>query len=136
MKARWIGLVSILAVVVALVVYKQAVKAPAAPAATGPLIAAQGPTVLLFADPREAEETCGCGEIFRLVRDAGTHGVLVQEIAPDSDDERIRAHRVVVSPTVIVLDANENEIARHEGEDPATIAAIRAGLDNLLQETQ
>ena len=135
MKARWIGIVSVVAVLAAVLVYKEVTKAPAVPAAAESTSSAQSSTVLLFADPREAGESCGCGEIFRLVRDAGTRGVLVQEIAPDSGDERIQRHRVVVSPTVIVLDADENETARHEGEGPETIAAIRAGLDELLQET-
>lgn len=135
MKAKWIGLVTVLAILLALVVYKQVGHPPILPAAAETTNAAQTPTVLLFADPREAEETCGCGEIFRVVRDAGAHGTLVQEIAPDSGDERIQRHRVVVSPTVIVLDADGNEISRHEGEDAATIAAIRASLDALLPET-
>jgi len=40
----------------------------------------------------------------------------------------------VVSPTAIVLDSSDTEIARHEGEEPNTFAAIRADSDDLLQE--
>ena len=134
MKARWIGILAVVVIATALVVYKQTTKAPAVPTAAETTSSEHSPTVLLFADPREAESACGCGEIIRLVRDAGTHGVLVQEIAPDSGDELIQDHRVVVSPTVIVLDSSKTEVARHEGEEPATIAAIRADLDDLLQE--
>ena len=31
--------------------------------------------VLLFADPREAESSCGCGQIIRMVRGADVPGV-------------------------------------------------------------
>lgn len=136
MKARWIGALAVAAAVAALLAYKQVVKTPAPPTAAETTGLGQRPAVLLFADPREAGKDCGCGQIIRLARDAEVRGLAVQEIAPDSGDERIRAHHVVVSPTVLVLDASGNEVARHEGEDVATITAIREDLEHLLQETR
>jgi hypothetical protein len=43
---------------------------------------------------------------------------------------------VTVAPTVLFLDPDGRELARHEGEGPETVAAIRSGLDALAQATQ
>ncbi|MDH3427644.1 MAG: hypothetical protein OEM23_04340 [Gemmatimonadota bacterium] len=59
--------------------------------------------VLLFADPREAESSCGCGQIIRMVREAGVPGVVaVQEFDPQRETEAVRNHAVRVAPTVII----------------------------------
>ena len=53
------------------------------------------------------------------------------EVDPRSGSDLLREHRVVVEPTVIVLDDGGEEVARFEGEDPKTIAAIGLALDEL-----
>lgn len=93
--------------------------------------AAEHARVLLFADPREAEATCGCGLIFHAVREAASGGVVVREVDPEHEAELVRAHRVAVEPTVIFLDESGRETARHEGESSETIAAIEADLARL-----
>ena len=104
--------------------------APAAPASTAPAPARA--SVLLFADLREAdEEKDRCGIIIRSVRATRQHGVNVTEYDSGVSPEVRKQHRVVVEPTVIVLDASGREVARHEGEDDATMQAIRAEMERL-----
>jgi hypothetical protein len=93
----------------------------------------RSPSVLLIADPRQAEEACGCAEIFRLIRAAGSRGLPVREIAPAANGAAVREYRVVVSPTVLILDAGGAEVGRYEGEDGRTIEAIRTDLERLLE---
>ena len=130
MKYKWIGLVAVAAVVVAIVLYKQAPQTSPAESITEAGEEAT-PSVLLFADPDEADEVGGCGEIFTLVRAAAARGIPTLEIDPHGDSELIRTHRVVVSPTVILRDEHGLETVRHEGEDAGTIAAIEADLERL-----
>ena len=93
-------------------------------------------TVLLFADPREAEESCGCAEIIHMVRDLrGTPGVQVREIDPQRASDEARRLRVRTSPAVILLDAAGREIGRFEGESPSTIASLRSALASLRRST-
>ena len=42
----------------------------------------QCPSVVLVADPREADTECGCGQIIRRVREAKARGVDVEELGP------------------------------------------------------
>ena len=103
---------------------------PAAASSTAP--AASRGSVLLFADLREAdEEKDRCGIIIRSVRATRQHGVTVTEYDSGASPDVRKQHRVVVEPTVIVLDASGREVARHEGEDDATMQAIRAEMERL-----
>lgn len=89
-------------------------------------------TLLLFANLAEADEgEDGCAIIIRTVRAARDHGIAVTEYNSGSSPDVRKQHRVVVEPTVILFDANGREIARHEGEDTATIAAIRADIERV-----
>jgi hypothetical protein len=106
--------------------------APAAGVVGGPSRVAAG-SVLLFADPDEAGSACGCGQIIRLVRDAGARGVAIREISPGSDAGLEREYRVTVAPTLLFLDSTGHVNVRHEGEAPETIEAIRSGLDRLAE---
>jgi hypothetical protein len=130
MKGKWLGVFAVLGLAIGIVVYKQVSEPDVGPSAAA-TSGAEAPRVLLFADPREADEVCGCGDIFRLVRSAGTEGIPVLEIDPRGSAELIRKHRVVVEPTVIVLDTSGVETARFEGEDSTTIAAIGSALEHL-----
>jgi len=120
----------VLGLAIGVVVYKQVSKPHVASGPTA-LAAAEVPRVLLFADPREADEVGGCGAIFRLVRSVGTEGIPVLEINPRASTELVRRHRVVVEPTVIVLDDSGAETVRFEGEDSTTIEAIGSALKHL-----
>jgi hypothetical protein len=133
-QTRWVGVLAIAALVVAIVVYKQTSEAPVVRAPDERGTSEAGASVLLFADPREADKVCGCGDIFKLVRHAAAQGVVVREIPPQSGSEDIREHRVLVAPTVIVLDSENVEVGRYEGEDRATIEAIRSSLDRVIEE--
>ncbi|MFV2071872.1 MAG: hypothetical protein ACC742_04370 [Thermoanaerobaculales bacterium] len=88
--------------------------------------------VLLFADPREAEESCGCAEIIQLVRGAkDIPNIAVREIDSRHSEEDARRYGVRISPSVVILDAAGEERARFEGESPAVIQALRTALDDL-----
>ena len=92
--------------------------------------------VLLFADPREAESSCGCGQIIRMVREAGVAGVVaVREFDPQRDSEAARLHAVRVAPTVIVAGSDGVERQRFEGESAEVIADLRGALAALTSET-
>lgn len=130
MKGKWLGIVAVLGLVAGIVVYKQASAPEAGPSEAG-TARVESPRVLLFADPHEADEVGGCGEIFRLVRRVGSQGLPVLEVDPRGGDALIREHRVVVEPTVVVLDERGQEAARFEGEDATTIAAIESALEHL-----
>lgn len=106
------------------------IAATVAPVAT--TTAALRGSVLLFADLSEAGEgEDGCAVIIRTVRAARDHGVAVTEYNSGASPEVRKQHRVVVDPTVIVLDSSGREVARHEGEDASTIAAIRADIERV-----
>jgi hypothetical protein len=88
--------------------------------------------VVLFADPREAESSCGCGQIIRMVREAGVRGVVaVREFDPQRDSEAARVHAVRVAPTVIIAGSDGVERERYEGESPEVIAGLRRALAAL-----
>ncbi len=91
---------------------------------------ATGPSVVMVADPREADMQCPCGEIIRRVRAAKAQGVAVDELAPDNADAA-RRYGVTVVPTVVFLDPGGKVLARHEGESSESLAAITAGLAKL-----
>lgn len=122
---KWIGIAVIAVAVVALLIYKS-VSGPSAKSAA-PTGADQAPRVLMFIDLREIDEEHGCGDIIRSVRATAARGVATRE----NDDALGRAHRVMVEPTVLILDAKGREQARFEGESGATIAAMKTALDQL-----
>lgn len=131
MKPRWLILAAVLAAVGGVLWLKTMGPTPTE---AGPTDAAQPitATVLLFADPREAGENCGCAEVIRMVRALrGTPGVRVREIDSRSPGDDARRYSVRTSPAVLILDATGNEQSRFEGESPATIAALRAALTAL-----
>ena len=89
-------------------------------------------SVLLFADLREANEgEDGCALIIRAVRSARQRGLAITEYDAGSSPDVRKRYRVMVEPTVIVLDSGGHEIARYQGEDAATLAAIRAEIARL-----
>ncbi len=96
-------------------------------------LAAAATSIVLVADPREADAPCGCGDIIRAVRAAAARGVSVREVAPGTAPELTRRYRVLVMPTVLVLGPRGEESARFEGESSATVEALRARLRALSE---
>lgn len=128
-----IGLVVVVLAVAGVVALKAASPAPAPAAVADPVrpatAPAPGPSVVMVADPREADTQCPCGEIIRRVRAARASGVAVDEFGPD-DAEAARRYGVTVVPTVVFLEGGK-VVARHEGESSEILAAITAGLVRL-----
>jgi hypothetical protein len=97
-----------------------------------PVLTSAAAQVLLFADPHEAESSCGCGQIIRMVREAGLPGVVaVDEFDPQRDPEAARVHAVRVAPTVIIAGSDGVERQRFEGESAEVIADLRGALASL-----
>lgn len=133
---RKIGLAVVALAVIGLVAVKArsgsstSSPARAAVAGAGLPATAAAPSVVMVADPREADMECPCGEIIRRVRAAKAHGVAVDEFAPDNADAA-RRYGVTIVPTVVFLDPGGKVVARHEGESTEILAAITAGLARL-----
>ncbi len=138
MKKRTVTLAAV-ALAVAAVVWLKSYTAdePAAPTtsdSTRPAGSEQADmsTVLLFSDPREAEESCACAEIIRLARSVrDIPGVAFREIDTRSPGEDARRYGVRVSPSVIITGSDGVERSRFEGESRAVIEALTAAVDDL-----
>ncbi len=143
MLAKRIALVVVALAVVGIVAVKVSARRTAAPAPTvssveavpAAVVSATRPSVVLVADPREADAQCPCGEIIRRVRAAKAHGVAVEELAPASPDAGLR-YGVTITPTVLFLDASGQVISRREGESSEILAAVTADLAKLEARKQ
>lgn len=138
MKRRASGLV-VLALAIGGLLLAKSMQSRPGPASDAGAIAQTStaqPQVLLFADPREAEESCGCGEVFRAVRAATARGVRTREVDPERERDAVSRFRVTVEPTVIFVDAAGREVSRREGESGETIAALRDDLERLAVNPQ
>lgn len=138
MKRSWqiTALAAVVIAFVALVAWREA-RGGAHSSGIEPERAAEAgasPRVLLFADPREAEATCGCGLIFHAVREAAASGVATREVDPERERDLVAQYRVTVEPTVIFLDEDGRETSRREGEAGETIAAIEEELGRMSEE--
>ena len=132
---RWLGVLAVGAIAVSIVVLNP--RRPGTPSPDPRRSAALGspgasdhasPALLLIADPAEAGESCGCGEIIRMVRGAAGNGTAVREVAPGAEPDLERKYRVTVTPTLLWLDHEGREVLRQEGESPAVVDSIRAEL--------
>lgn len=65
------------------------------------------------------------------VRRVPDRGIVVQEHNPDSKSPLLSRYRVLTDPTVLILSPKGDVVSRHEGESPATVAAIRTQLEQL-----
>ena len=124
---------SLVVVAVALVLWlKPRTSTNGTPEVPDPALASAATQVLLFADPGEAESSCGCGQIIRMVREAGVPGVVtVQEFDPQRESEAVRIHAVRVAPTVIIAGGDGVEQTRFEGESADVVAGLREALASL-----
>ena len=131
MKKNTLYVIAVVLLAAGLVIFKQRT----APKITHQEIAL--PAVVLIADLREADSPNDtCAEIIRVVREARSHGVKVSELMPNSDSALFKKHRVVVVPTVLVLDRDGRELNRFEGESVATLDAIRTRLGQIQSDNR
>ncbi len=92
--------------------------------------------VLLFADPREAGSSCGCAEVISVARSAADiPGVAFQEFDLKNCQEETRKYSVRISPTVILLNKDNTEKARFEGESSSVINELRQTVSSLDKGT-
>lgn len=126
MNAKTLAVTAVVVAAGAIVAAKTMRQRPAEAAATARSIT---PSVVLVADPREADSECGCGQIIRRVREAKARGVDVLELGPA--DPGAARYAVAVVPTVLVLSADGRVVARREGESSEALAAITADLAAL-----
>ena len=90
------------------------------------------PRVLLVADLREADsDGDACAEIIHSVQAAQARGIAVLELSPDSKSTLLTRYHVLTIPTVLILDHNEQVVARFEGEGPDTVVAVRSQMRQL-----
>ncbi len=88
--------------------------------------------VLLFADPREAGSSCGCAEVISVARNAADiPGVVFQEFDLNNSLEETSKYSVQISPTVILLNKDNAEKARFEGESSSVINDLRQTVSSL-----
>ncbi len=125
---RWLGLVAIAAVVAGIITYKTVVRSDKpieGVAASRPV----SPAVVLFANPREAGDACGCGQIIRMVRASASRGAAVREVDPAKEPEVAKKYGVTVAPTVLVLSQEGAVVQRLVGESAETIEYIQLALN-------
>lgn len=120
---RWIGIALVAAAVVAIIIIKSTGETSATRVSGSP----DAPRVLLFADLKEAEDSCGCGQIIRTVRSAQKRGIPTRE----NDEQLSKKYRVTTEPTVLIVGADGNEEYRFEGESKDTIQKLKAEIAKL-----
>lgn len=131
MKKNALYVIVLLVIAAGLVIFKQRT----ASRSTNPEVSF--PAVVLIADLREADSPNDtCVQIIRVVREARSRGVKVLELMPNSDSSLLRNHRVVVVPTVLILDRDGRELSRFEGESVATLEAIQARMGQIPSDNR
>ena len=131
MKKNTLYVIIVVVLAAGLVIFKQRT----APKSTNQEVSL--PAVVLIADLREADSPKDtCAQIIQVVREARSRGVRVAELMPNSDSALLKNHRVVVAPTVLVLDKDGRELSRFEGESIATLEAIRTRLNQIQSDNR
>lgn len=126
MNRNLLLMLSLLVIAAGLIVVKHRMKHVEATAPSA------NPTVVLVADLNEANEPHdNCAEIIRTVREAEKAGIRVSELMPGQASSGLGEHRIVVAPTVLILDKDGRELERFEGEQSSTVIAIRNRLQEL-----
>ena len=94
-------------------------------------------TVVMVANMGEADESCGCGDIIRSVRSAAAKGVRTREVDTRNKSDLIAAtqkYRIVVQPSVVMVDDADHEVRRFEGESKDTTTALQTELERLVKK--
>ncbi|HLJ91474.1 MAG TPA: thioredoxin family protein [Candidatus Angelobacter sp.] len=126
MKVKWLGVILVLAIVGGIIVLKARSNKPAV------FSSSKGaPQVLLVATSAQAASRTRCGQIVRLIRAAGEHGVNVEELAPDSPSDLIGRYHVMKTPTVLIFAQDGTVKSRFEGEKPETLAALQSEMQRI-----
>jgi hypothetical protein len=133
MNQKTLGVIAVVLIAIGIVAYKATRPRDTALADPSPSAATASMSVVLVADPEEAESSCICGQIIRSVRGVRGQGVSVKEVDPEKAPDVAKSYRALVNPTVLVVDSSGKEMRRFEGEDKATYAAIRAELDRIAK---
>lgn len=124
--------VLVLSLAIGLIGWREWNRPPATAATPSPSATpAKKAQVVLFINLGEVDEAEGCGEIIRSARDAAKRGVALEEIDTRNESPAPERYRLVVAPTVLILDAAGAEVKRFEGESPKTVREIRSSLDKL-----
>lgn len=90
------------------------------------------PTVMLFANPAEADTSCGCGQIIRKARRAGESSEVAFEEVDVTAEHPLKAqYNVRVSPTVLVVGKDGEVRRRFEGESPEVVSKIESTVERL-----
>ncbi len=96
------------------------------------------PTNLVMAiNLGEEDEQGGCGDVIHAVRAAAKSGVRTREIDTRNKADMEAAskkYRIVVQPTVVLLDDADKEVKRFEGESTETITALKTDLDTMAKK--
>jgi hypothetical protein len=91
--------------------------------------------VMLFADPREAETSCGCAEIIRLARESKNgKNVSFEEVDIRKISDKYKKYKIMVSPTVIFLGQNDSVINRFQGEGSGVIKKLRHAIKQIVKK--
>ena len=127
MRIKWIGLLAVVLIAVMIVVVKESSQHTQTVVEHG----SQLPTVLLVADLNEANSEDNCARIIHDVRAAQARGISVEELNPNSSSNLLQGYKVLVIPTVLVLDKSGKVVSRYQGEDSQTTAAVHSALEKL-----
>ncbi len=93
--------------------------------------------VVMAVNLGEEDEEGGCGDVIHAVRAAAKSGVRAREVDTRNKADMEAAskkYRIVVQPTVILLDDADKEVRRYEGESKETIAALKTDLDAMAKK--
>lgn len=131
MRPRWLWAVLVFSVAGGIVVWRESRRPPVPAATPDSPTSGTATRVVLYADLSEVDEAEGCGAIIRGVRDARGRGVAAEEIDARSGSDAPARYRLLLAPTVVVLDSVGREVRRYEGESPETVRAIQAELQRL-----
>ena len=127
MRIKWIGLLAVVLIAMSIIVVKERTHHTQTVVVHG----SQLPTVLLVADLSEANSEDNCARIIHDVRAAQARGISVEELNPNSPSNLLQRYKVLVIPTVLVLDKSGKVVSRYEGEDGQTTAAVHFALEQL-----
>ncbi len=103
------------------------------PAAADPT--AKVAKVVLVANLEEADENCGCGQMIRAVRSAGAKGLATREVDTRNKGDlaaATKAYRILVQPSVVMVDGADHEVRRYEGESKDTVSKLMTDLESLV----